>query len=216
LLDPSWLANVVKVKKKNGKWRMCTDFTDINKCCPKDDFLLPRIDKVVDSVGGCEAMALLDCFSRYHQIWLHKEDEKTSFITHFSTYCYLRMSEGLTNAGPTFCRMMNAILKDQMQRKVFTYVDDIVVASKKKTTQMQDLSETFTNMCRAQLKLNPKKCVFDIQKGKVLCCLVSMKGIEVNPDKFNAIVHRLTDIIAMLNRFMSRLAKRSLPFFAVL
>jgi hypothetical protein len=148
----------VKVKKKNGKWRMCTDFTDINKCCPKDDFLLSRIDKVVDSVGGCETMTLLDCFSRYHQIWLCKEDKKTSFITHFSTYCYLRMSEGLTNAGPTFCQMTNAILKDQMQRKV--------VASKKKTTQMQDLSETFTNMCRAQLKLNPKKCVFDIQKAR--------------------------------------------------
>jgi hypothetical protein len=67
---PSWLANVVLVRKKNSKWRMCTDFTDLNKCCPKDDFSLSRIDKVVDSVTGCEIMALLDCFSGYHQIWL--------------------------------------------------------------------------------------------------------------------------------------------------
>jgi hypothetical protein len=61
---------------------MCTDFTDLNKCCPKDDFPLMRIDQIVDSAVGCEIMALLDCFSWYHPILLRKEDEdKTSFIT---------------------------------------------------------------------------------------------------------------------------------------
>jgi hypothetical protein len=81
----------------------------------EDDFLLSRIDKVVDSAAGCEMMSLLDCFSRYHQIWLHKEnEEKTSFITPFDTYCYLRMPESLKIADPTFCRMTKAILKDQM------------------------------------------------------------------------------------------------------
>jgi hypothetical protein len=84
---PSWLANVIMVKKKNGKWRMCTDFTDLNKSCPKDDFPLTRIDKVLDSATGCEIMALLHCFLGYHQIWLREEDqEKTSFITPFGTY----------------------------------------------------------------------------------------------------------------------------------
>jgi hypothetical protein len=79
---------------------MCTDFTDLNKCCPKDDFLLSRINKVVDSAAGCEMMALLDCFSSCHQIWLRKEDEeKISFITPFDTYCYIRMPEGLKNAN---------------------------------------------------------------------------------------------------------------------
>jgi hypothetical protein len=88
-------------------------------------------------------MALLDCFSGYHQIWLRNEDEgKTSFITPFGTYCYLRMPEGLKNVGPTFCRMMKAILKDQMQKTIFTYVDDIVVASRRKTTHIDDLAET--------------------------------------------------------------------------
>jgi hypothetical protein len=92
---------------------MCTDFTDLNKCCPKDDFLLLRIDEVVDSAAGCEIMTLLDCFSGYHQIRLHKEDEaKTSFITPFGAYCYLRMPEGLKNASSTFCRMMRITLKD--------------------------------------------------------------------------------------------------------
>jgi hypothetical protein len=94
---------------------MHIDFTDLNKCCLKDDFLLSRIDKVVDSIAECETMALLDCFSGYHKIWLRKENkEKTSFITPFDTYCYLRMPEGLKNATPTFCKMTKAIRKDQM------------------------------------------------------------------------------------------------------
>jgi hypothetical protein len=71
-----WLANVVMVHKKNGKWRMCTDFTDLNKCCSKDDFPLSRINKIIDSAAGYEIIALLDCFSGYHQIWLHREDEE--------------------------------------------------------------------------------------------------------------------------------------------
>jgi hypothetical protein len=135
-------------------------FHCLNKCCPKDDFSLLRIDKVIDSIIGCETMALLDYFSGYHQIWLHKEDEeKTSFITPFDAYCYLRMSEGLKNAGLTFCRMTKSILKDQMTA---LHVDNIMVASRKKTTQIQDLAETFANMRRAQLKLNPEKCVFGV------------------------------------------------------
>jgi hypothetical protein len=85
--------------------------------------------------------------------------------------------------------MMRVILKDQMQRNVFMYIDDIVVASRRKTTQIDDLAESFTNMCKTQLMLNLEKCMFGVQKGKVLGCLVSVKGIEVNPDKINAIVH---------------------------
>jgi hypothetical protein len=99
------------------------------------------------------------------------------------------MPEGLINVGPTLCRMTKAILKYQMQRNVFAYVDDIVVASRKKATQIQDLAETFTNMRRAQLKLNPEKNIFSMKKGKVLGCLVSAKGIEANPDKINVVVN---------------------------
>jgi hypothetical protein len=117
--------SAVMVRKKNGKWRMCSNFTDLNKCCPKYDFPLVRIDKIVDSIAGCEIMTLLD------YLWLRREDEeKTSFITPFGTYCYLRMSEGLRNAGPTFCRMTNATLKDQVSRNMLSYIDDIVMASK--------------------------------------------------------------------------------------
>jgi hypothetical protein len=131
---PQWLAHVVMVRKQNGKWQMCINFTDLNKCCPKDDFPLVRIDKIVDSTTSCKMIVLLDCFSGYHQIWLHKEDEeKTSFITPFRAYCYLRMPEGLCNAGPMFYRITKATLKDQVGRNVLSYVDGIVVASRKKT-----------------------------------------------------------------------------------
>jgi hypothetical protein len=83
-----WLANTLMVKKANGKWRMCIDFTYINKACPKDEFPLPRIDSLVDAAATSELMSLLDCYSGYHQIWMKKEDKpKTSFITPSGTYC---------------------------------------------------------------------------------------------------------------------------------
>jgi hypothetical protein len=87
---PEWLANTVMVKKANGKWRMCIDFTDLNKACLKDEFPLPRIDSLVDAATSSELMSLLDCYLGYHQIWMKEEDEpKTSFITPSGTYCYL-------------------------------------------------------------------------------------------------------------------------------
>jgi hypothetical protein len=99
------------VKKANGKWRMCIDFMDLNKACPKDEFPLPRIDSLVDASASSELMSLLDCYSGYHQIWMKKEDEpKTSFITPSGTYCYLQMPEGLQNAGGSFSRMTAKVL----------------------------------------------------------------------------------------------------------
>jgi hypothetical protein len=152
---------------------MCTDYTDLNKCCPKDNFPLTRIDQIVDMVAGSETMALLDYFSRYHQIWFRKDDEeKTSFITPFGTYCYLSMPEGLRNAGPTFYRLKNATLKDQLGRNMLSYIDDIFVVCKKRETYIFDLAETFMNMHEARLKLNPEKCTFRITEGKVLGYLV--------------------------------------------
>ena len=120
---PEWLANTVMVKKANGKWRMCIDFTDLNKACPKDKFPLPRIDSLVDAAASSELMSLLDCYSGYHQIWMKKEDElKTSFIIPNGTYCYLRMPEGLKNAGGSFSRMTAKVLHSQIGRNVQTYV----------------------------------------------------------------------------------------------
>ena len=85
---PDWLANVILVKKANGKWRMCVDFTDLNKACPKDSFPLPRIDELVDSTVGHKLLMFMDAFSGYNQIKLDEEDqEKTAFITSQGLYC---------------------------------------------------------------------------------------------------------------------------------
>jgi hypothetical protein len=100
----------------------------------------------------------------------------------------MRMLEGLCNTGPTFCRITKAALKDQVGNNIFSYVDHIVVSSKKKESYISNLSETFTNMHESNLKLNPEKCIFGVTRGKVLGCLVSTKGIEASPDKIRAII----------------------------
>ena len=105
---PEWLANVVLVKKANGKWRLCIDFTDINKACPKDSFPLPRIDLIVDATAGHELPSFMDAFSGYNQISMDPSDqEKTSFVTAQGTYCYRVMPFGLKNAGATYQRLVN-------------------------------------------------------------------------------------------------------------
>lgn len=205
---------------------MCIDFTLLNKACPKDDYPLPRIHILVDFVVGCEMMSLLDYFSGYHQIWMRKIDkEKTSFITPFGVFFFVRMLEGLRNAGPTFKRMIQIVLGPQLRRNVSTYVDDVVVQSKKKEDHTADLCETFANL--RKYGLNLEKCVFDVKKGKLLGCMVSKSSIQANLEKIKAIremkqprtkrdIQKLTERIAVLGRFISRSAERSLPFFRLL
>ena len=95
-----WLANVVMVKKANGKWRMCMDFTNLNKACPKDSYPLPRIDQLVDSTVSHKLLSFVDAFSGYNQIRIDEVDqEKTFFITSQDLFCYKVMCFGLKNAG---------------------------------------------------------------------------------------------------------------------
>jgi hypothetical protein len=207
---------------------MCVDFIDLNKACKKDDFPLERVDKIVDDAANSEILSLLDMFLGYHQIIVRREDEeKTSFITPFGTFCFVRMPEGLKNVGCTFSRMIAIVLQPQLWGNILAYVDDIVVKSVQRRDLIGDLAETFANLKAVSLKLNPEKCIFGIHKGKVLGCLVSTKGIEANPDKIKALiemqdpvsvkdVQKLTGRVAALNRFIPRAAERSLPFFQVL
>jgi hypothetical protein len=217
---PVWLANTVPVKRKNGKWRMCVDFTDLNKACKKDDFPLERVDKIVVDAANSEMLSLLDMFSIYHQIRVCKEDEeKTSFITPFGTFCFVRMPKGLKNAGCTFLRMIAIVLHPQLRRNILAYVDKIVVKSVQRRDHISDLAETIANLRAANLRLNPEKCVFGIHKKKVLGSLVSTKGIEANPDKIKALiemqdpvsmkdVQKLTGRVATLNRFVPMAAEK--------
>jgi hypothetical protein len=111
---------------------------------------LPRIDSLVNAAATSELMSLLDCYSGYHEIWMKKEDEpKTSFITSSGTYCYLRMPEGLKNAGGSFSRMTAKVLHSQIGKNVLPYVDDIIVKRTKQENHVADLQETFANFRRA-------------------------------------------------------------------
>jgi hypothetical protein len=93
----------VLVPKKNGKWRMCVDYTSMNKACTKDPFPLPCIDKVVDLTTRCELVSFLDAYSGYHQIPLAEADQPaTTFITPFDYFCYVKLPFRLKNAGATY------------------------------------------------------------------------------------------------------------------
>jgi hypothetical protein len=156
-----------------------------------------------------------------------EDEEKTSFITPFGTFCFVCMPEGLKNVGSTFTRMTGTVFKPQIGKNIQAYVDDLIVKSSNRAIHVSDLAETFANMRRADLKLNPEKCVFGVTKGKILGCLISAKRIEANPDKIRAIremeepktkkdIQKLNGRVAALNRFISRSAERSLPFFKAL
>nr|ABA97230.1 retrotransposon protein, putative, Ty3-gypsy subclass [Oryza sativa Japonica Group] len=228
VLHPDWLANPVLVRKKTGQWRMCVDYTDLYKSCPKDPFGLPRIDQVVDSTAGYELLSFLDCYSGYHQIRLKESDcLKTSFITPFGAYCYITMPFGLKNAGATYQRMIQRCFSTQIGRNVEAYVDDIVVKTKQKDDLIADLEETFTSIRAFKMKLNPEKCIFGVPSGKLLGFMVSQRGIQANPEKINAIlnmkppssqkdVQKLTGCMAALSRFVSRLGEWGMPFFKLL
>src|SRR3990170_7443608 len=134
------------------------------------------------------------------------------------------MPFGLKNAGPTFARAVQIGFKPQLHRNIKAYMDDIVVKTKDKSTLIQDLEETFANLRKINLKLNPEKCVFSIPSGKLLGFFVSHQGIEANPNKIKAIdqiqapktvkdVRRLTGCITALSRFISKSAECALPFF---
>ena len=128
---PEWLANPVLVKKKSGKWRMCVDYTSLNKACPKDPFPLTRIDQVVDLTSGCETLCFLDTYLGYHQIAMKESNHLvTSFITPFGSYCYVTMPFGLKNAGATYQRCMIRNFGDLIEQIVEAYVEDIVVKIK--------------------------------------------------------------------------------------
>ncbi|KAL0458773.1 UNVERIFIED_CONTAM: Pro-Pol polyprotein [Sesamum latifolium] len=216
---PEWLSNVVLVPKPGGKWRICIDFRDLNKACPKDFYPLPRIDQLVDFTSGCELISMMDASQGYHQIMLAPEDrKKVSFITSEGTFCYVAML-GLKNTGSTYQRLVDKIFRPQIGRNVEVYVDDMLVKSKKAADHVKDLEETFSVLRKYKLKLNPTKCAFGVQGGRFLGFMVTQRGIEANPLKIKAIIdmkaptclneaQRLTGRIAALSRFISKSAEK--------
>lgn len=151
---------MVLVHKSNGKGRMCTDFTYLNKACPKDAYPLPNIDMLVHGVSACELLSFMDVYSNYNQIRMHLMDEdKTTFMGTLSNFCYTVIPFGLKNVGVTYQRLMDRILGRMVGRNVEAYVDDMVVKSIKAESHVQDPRELFQTLGKYKLKLNLEKCV---------------------------------------------------------
>jgi hypothetical protein len=126
-----WVSNPVPVDKKQGTIRVCTDFHDLNKACPKDNYPTPFIDQIIDECAGCEAFSFMDGFSGYNQIQIKPEDQhKTTFICPWGTFAYRKMPFGLKNAGATFQWAMSFAFHD-LKHIVEAYLDDLASRSRK-------------------------------------------------------------------------------------
>ena len=227
---PEWLANVVPVPKKDGKVRICVDFQDLNKANPKDDFLLPHIDILVNNTAGLALLSFMDGFSGYNQIKIAPEDmEKTSFIAPQGTYCYKIMPFGLKNAGATYQLAATTLLHDLIHKEVEVYVDDMIVKSKDREGHIPALQKFFERIQFYKLRLNPKKSTFGVTSRKLLGFMVSQRGIEVDPDKIKAIVemkpHKtetkkeirgFLERIQYISRFIAQLTMTCEPLFRLL
>jgi len=217
----TWLANVVLVKKSNGKWRMCTDYTDLNKVCPKDTYPLPSIDRLVDGAAGHRVLSFLDAYFGYNQIPMYAGDKKkTAFITEESNFYHEVMPFGLKNAGATYQRLMDQVFHHLIGKCMEVYVDDMVVMSDSLEQHITDLREVLHAVRRYDMRLNPEKCVFGVTGGKFLGFMLTYRGIEANPDKCQAVLsmcsptniketQRLMGRLAALSRFMSALAEKA-------
>ncbi|KAA3469462.1 Retrovirus-related Pol polyprotein from transposon opus [Gossypium australe] len=200
-----WVSNMVMVKK-NGKWRMCIDSTNLNKACSKDSFPLPSIDRLVDASAGHKFMSFMDAFLGYNQILFDQDDqEKITFITNERLFYYRVMPFGLKNIG----------------HGLEIFVGDMLVKSATMEEHMRNLSEVFVVLRTYNMKLNPEKCAFSVRAGRFLSFMISEMGIEVNPKKIHSIlempppqtiidIRHLTGKIVALNRFISRMADKCL------
>ncbi|KAM2274239.1 hypothetical protein ACFX1S_044069 [Malus domestica] len=234
---PTWIANVVIVKKNPTKeslilqkvlWRMCVDYTNPNKGCPKDSFPLPLIDRLIDSTVGCELLSFMDAYSGYNQILMSPSDqEHTTFTTNRGLDSYKVIPFNLKNAGATYQKLVNSMFTEQIGKSMEVYVNDMLVKSKHDDQHITNLYETFTILKRYRMRLNPNKCAFGVGSGKFLGFMISQRGIEANPKKIKAIldmkepvtskdIQSLTGKVAALTRFISKATDRCAHFFKAL
>ncbi|KAL7601627.1 hypothetical protein Lser_V15G24154 [Lactuca serriola] len=225
---PTWIENPVMVRKQDGSWRMCIDFSDLNKACPMDCYPLPEIDQKVELLQGFKLKCFLDAYKRYHQILMSKEDEeKTAFYTDHGTFCYTKMPFGLKNAGATYQRLVDSIFAKQIGRNIEVYVDDMATKSPNEEKMLQDIEETFKTLEVAKMKLNPAKCMFGVEEGQLLGYYVTRQGVQPSPTKVDEFIETptpnslrdaqgLNGNLTAISRFISKSADKAMPLFHTL
>ncbi|XP_004308579.1 PREDICTED: uncharacterized protein LOC101295281 [Fragaria vesca subsp. vesca] len=186
-----WLSNVVPLRKKNGKMRVCVDYRDLNNATPKDIYPMPVADLLIDAVARHEVLSFMDGTVGYHQIPVAEEDRhKTAFRCPGFTgaFEYVVMHFRLKNAGATYQCAMNLIFHDILGKLIEVYIDDVVVKTKTRATHVEDLRQVFTRMRLHNLKMNPAKCVFFAEADDFLGFLIHQRGIEIPKDKAQAVI----------------------------
>ncbi|GKB55373.1 putative reverse transcriptase domain-containing protein, partial [Tanacetum coccineum] len=183
-----WGAPVLFVKKKDGSFRMCIDYRELNKLTVKNRYPLPRIDDLFDQLQGSSVYSKIDLRSGYHQLRVREEDiPKTAFRTRYGHYEFQVMPFGLTNAPAVFMDLMNRVCKPYLDKFVIVFIDDILIYSKNKQEHEEHLKLILELLKKEELYAKFSKCEFWIPKVQFLGHVIDSQGIHVDPAKIESI-----------------------------
>ena len=184
-----WASPIVLVKKNDGIWRFCVDFRKLNDVTVNDSFPLPQINDLLDTLAGQRYFTTLDLASGYWQVSMERSSiEKTAFvILGGGQFEFTKMAFGLTNAVPTFQRLMSNVLAGLLNNKCLVYIDDVLVVGKDIEEHIENLKEVFHAISNAGLKLKPSKCFFAKSNVNFLGFEISDKGLLPDEEKIKAI-----------------------------
>jgi hypothetical protein len=191
VIQPSvspFASPVLLVKKKDGSWRFCIDFRQLNAIMVKNKYPLPIVDELLDELHGAKYFTKLDMSSGYHQIWLVPADEhKTAFKTHHGHWEFRVMPFGLTNAPATFQAVMNTMFAPMLRKGVLVFVDDILVYSTTMEQHLHQLQQVFAILQHHKLLLKKSKCTFAQPQLEYLGHIISDQGVATDPQKIRAV-----------------------------
>ncbi|GJV08831.1 putative reverse transcriptase domain-containing protein [Tanacetum coccineum] len=183
-----WGAPVLFVKKKDGSFRMCIDYRELNKLTVKNRYPLPRIDDLFDQLQGSSVYSKIDLRSGYHQLRVREEDiPKTAFRTRYGHYEFQVMPFGLTNAPAVFMDLMNRVCKPYLDKFMIVFIDDILIYSKNKEENEEHLKLILELLKKEELYAKFSKCELWIPKVQFLGHVIDSKGIHVDPAKIESI-----------------------------
>jgi hypothetical protein len=176
------------MKKKYGTLKMCIDFIQLNKVTIKNKYHFPRIDDLFDQLKGARIFSKIELRSEYHQVRIKEEDiNKTTFMTRYGHYEFTIVPFGLSNAPIVFMCLMNGVFKEYLDKFVIVFLDDILIYSKSEEEHEKHLRMVLQVLREHKLYAKLSKCIFYQKKIHYLGHIISTDGIEVDPEKIEAI-----------------------------